>query len=100
MKHSNNIATDALLEHWLKEGKLVEGGWEAYAARNLKDAPPEQIQAMRTAWMLGAQHVYAALLHLSDSEQKAKYINAMTEELKEFQRFHLGAIEVKGDEGK
>lgn len=99
MKHSNDIATDALLAHWTSEGKVVEGGWEQFARRNLSaDAPQEQITEMRKAWMLGAQHVVAILLHLADSDQKVKVLTAMTTELKEFQRFYLRGQEVSNED--
>lgn len=96
MKHSNELATEQLVNAWAAEGKLVEGGWEAFAQRNLRGASEEQVAEMRKAWMLGAQHLYAILLHLGDSDRKVKFIDLIAQELREFQRFYLAKAAHEG----
>lgn len=59
---------DGITKAWAAQGKVVEGGWQAFVAVALQDAPPEQLREMRKAYMLGAQHLWASIFAILDPE--------------------------------
>jgi hypothetical protein len=79
------------------EGKLIELGW--YALRQMAvpaDAPDVQVDAMRTAYFAGAQHLFASIMGIlepgeepTDADMRrlsliAKELQAFEDELKRF----------------
>lgn len=53
------------------EGKLIEAGWAAF--RHLfapKGASHVQIDAMRLAYMAGAQHLFGSLMNILDAGEE------------------------------
>lgn len=54
-----------------RQGKLIEGGWVAYVATSGLDTAPElQRTEMRKAYMLGAQHLFASIMGILDSDRE------------------------------
>lgn len=79
----------AVTKEWADRGQLLEGGWQAYAQTTLFDAHPVQVSEMRKAYFLGAQHVFASLMQVLDTdrkptEQDLKVVTLIHEELEGF----------------
>ena len=54
---------DLVSKRLTDEGRIVEGGWQAMRILCLtKDAPATQIDEMRKAFFMGAQHLYASIM--------------------------------------
>ena len=83
---------DSITSEWADKGKLIEGGWWAYVATSgLTTAPETQRTEMRKAYMLGAQHLFASLMGILDSDREptAKDLHRMDlihQELDAFRR--------------
>lgn len=61
---------DMLVKRLAAEGRIVQAGFQAFAFQLLPDATPEQIDAARTAYMAGAQHLYASIMGMLDPESE------------------------------
>lgn len=67
------MADRAFLERLTKElankGKLIEAGWVSLRLNCIHpNAPPEQLQEMRMAFMAGAQHLFSSMMGMLDPE--------------------------------
>lgn len=79
----------SVTKQWADQGQLLEGGWQAYVVTTLFDAHPTQLSEMRKAYFLGAQHVFASLMQVLDTdrkptEQDLKVVTLIHEELEGF----------------
>lgn len=61
---------EKITAEWANKGKVIEGGWQAFVATSLKDARPDQLREMRKAYYLGAQHLYASIMTVMDSDRE------------------------------
>jgi len=53
------------------EGKLIEAGWEAMRIVMVPpNASAEQLDAMRMAYMAGAQHLFASIMSILEPGQE------------------------------
>jgi hypothetical protein len=53
------------------EGRLIEAGWVAMRIAVLPhDAPPAQLESMRTAYMAGAQHLFGSIMSVLDANDE------------------------------
>ena len=53
------------------EGKLIEAGWVAMRLHVIPlDAPADQLQEMRLAYMAGAQHLFSSIMDALDLDQE------------------------------
>ena len=82
---------DKIVADWTDKGKLIEGGFAAFVAVELKGVPDEQIRELRKAYMLGAQHLFASIMGILDpgndpTERDMKRMNLIHEELEAFRR--------------
>ncbi len=60
-------ATSDLIKELADKGKLIEGGFAAFAHYVIpKDAPPVQFREMQLAYMAGAQHVWSSVMNIFD----------------------------------
>lgn len=60
----------ALSRKLADDGRLIESGWAALRAIWVAhDAPDEQVNDMRKAFMAGAQHLFASIMIIMDSER-------------------------------
>jgi hypothetical protein len=67
------MADRAHLERLTKQlsddGKLIEGGWIGFRiAVDLIDAPPDQLDEMRKAFMAGAAHLFSSIMNVLDED--------------------------------
>lgn len=54
-------ATQRLTRRLMDDGKLIEAGWIGLRVLALpKDAPPAQLEELRTAFFAGAQHLWSS----------------------------------------
>lgn len=90
MNQQQMAVVDALTKEWADKGLIVEGGWRAFVATALKDAPEQQVREMRKAYFLGAQHVFASMLSFLDgpgddaTEQDMRRMGLLHNELDAF----------------
>lgn len=62
---------DELMKRFTADGKLIEAGWQSMRLLVLpRDAPAVQIDEMRKAFFMGAQHLYAALMCIMDADRE------------------------------
>ena len=62
---------DELMKRFTAEGRLIEAGWRSMLLLVLpKDAPAVQVDEMRKAFFMGAQHLYAALMCIMDADRE------------------------------
>lgn len=62
---------DELMKRFTADGRLIEAGWQSMRLLCLAaDAPEIQIEEMRKAFFMGAQHLYAALNCIMDPGQE------------------------------
>jgi hypothetical protein len=77
-------------------GKLIEAGWAGYRHLVMSpDAPPDQIEECRFAFMAGAQHLFSSIMTVldpGDEEPTAADLNKMDLIDKELRAF---AIEIQ-----
>lgn len=84
--------SDAILKKWADQGKIIEGGWVAFVAvSGLQKAPANQLNAMRKAYMVGAQHLFASIMQMLDpggepSEGDMRRMDLIARELETFRR--------------
>lgn len=76
---------------WADQGKILEGGWQAFATIWLKDAPADQLHEMRKAYFLGAEHLFACIMGFLDSdaeptEQDMRRMSLLHKELDAFRQ--------------
>ena len=58
-----NRVIDEISKRLTDEGRLIEIGWQAMRVLTLPpDAGPVQINEMRKAFFMGAQHLYASIM--------------------------------------
>ncbi len=63
------IVADQVSRELANKGKLIEGGWAAYCLMFVpKDAPPDAVAFLRTAYMAGAQHLWASVFGVLDPD--------------------------------
>ena len=63
------LVADEVSRDLANKGKLIEGGWAAYCLLFVpKDAPPDAVAFLRTAYMAGAQHLWAGVFGVLDPE--------------------------------
>jgi len=79
----------AVMKKWSDEGKIIEGGWQAFCIVSLSDAMEVQRRDMRKAYYLGAQHLWASLMNILEpgAEPTAKdeqRMQLIDDELKAF----------------
>ena len=81
---------DKRTKELVDQGKLVEAGWIAMSIIALsKDAPDIQRKEMRKAFFAGAQHLFASMLAMLDSDREPTQLdlermNQIDEELRRF----------------
>src|SRR4051794_24276946 len=52
-------------------GKIIEGGWEGFRLMVIpKEAPQIQAHEMRMAFFAGAQHLFASIIAVMDSDRE------------------------------
>ena len=62
---------DAAAKEFVDRGQLIEAGWAALRATWLSpNAPPNQVKAMRYAYMAGAQHLFASIMGVLDAGEE------------------------------
>lgn len=91
---------DAIATKLTDEGKLIEVGWQAMRIFVLPpDAPSVQVDEMRKAFFMGAQHLFASIMGILEpgAEPTDKDLDRMTlihNELEAFRKevtsFHTG----------
>jgi hypothetical protein len=92
MKTPEQQLIDKITAEWADKGQVVEGGWRAFLAVGMdKKAPPMQIEEMRKAYFLGAQHLFASVLNMlgPGSEPTEKEMRRMDLLRHEMERFVL-----------
>lgn len=68
-----------------KKGKLIEAGWTHMRVMSIPlDAPAVQVEAMRTAYYMGAHHLFTLLEQ--STENDGPRIDAIGAEMTEFMR--------------
>lgn len=84
-------------------GKLIEGGFAGFRLMVIpQDAPPNQVHEMRMAFFAGAQHLFASLMAVMDSDreptqQDFQRMTLIHEELEAFRKdFELRHVPVDG----
>jgi hypothetical protein len=64
-------ATDALAKELIDRGRLIEGGFAAFAHYVIpKDAPAIQLREMQIAFMAGAEHLFSSIIGILDPGQE------------------------------
>jgi hypothetical protein len=59
----------ALTKRLADDGKLIEAGWMGLRLSVIPlNAPPAQLDDMRLAYMAGAQHLFASIIHTMDPD--------------------------------
>ncbi len=77
---------------WTDQGKVIEGGWWAFATViGLENAPEVQRAEMRKAFMAGAQHLLTSMIDIMDARteptaQDLKRMDLIHAELEAFAR--------------
>lgn len=62
---------DEIAKRLTDDGKLIEVGWAAMRFYVLPtDAPATQIDEMRKAFFMGAQHLYASIMAVMDEDRE------------------------------
>lgn len=71
MNDQQRALHDAVLKRLADEGRLIEAGFVAMRAAIIPvDASEGQISDMRIAYMAGAQHLYASMMSVMDSDRE------------------------------
>jgi len=84
------------------EGKLIEAGWVAMRLAVIPlDAPAIQLQEMRRAYMLGAQHLFTSMMGMLDpgpdeTPDDIRRMELIAQELDTFRDEMLMAAKTKG----
>lgn len=94
---------DAVTKELVSRGLLMEAGFVSLRAIVIpKDASDAQVHEMRMAFFAGAQHLFASIMAVMDSEREPtdadlQKMSAIQEELDKFRReFELRHQPVKG----
>lgn len=84
-------------------GKLIEAGWVALRLHAIPlDAPAAQLDDMRYAYMVGAQHLFSSMLSIMDpgleeTEADVRRMDLIHRELEAFRKeIELRAAQTKG----
>lgn len=82
---------DRVAKEWADKGQLIEGGWEVLKRFSLQDCGPVQLDEMRKAFFLGAQHCYASVIGMLEdgqdpSEKEMDRMMLLHQELDAFRR--------------
>lgn len=92
-----------LSEDLADAGKLVEGGFAGFRMMVIPDdAPPIQVYEMRMAFFAGAQHLFASIMAVMDSDREPtpkdfQRLTLIHEELEAFRKdFELKHLPVDG----
>ena len=103
MKASVQEAARKLSEGLADAGKIIEGGFAGFSMMVIpKDAPQIQIQEMRMAFFAGAQHLFASIMAVMDSdrdptERDLHRMSLIHQELEAFSKnFELEHLPVDG----
>lgn len=81
---------EQLTRQLANDGKLIEAGWVSLRLHAMPpDASVDQVQAMRMAFMAGAQHLFASMLTFLDGDSEPtegdmKRMDLIDTELREF----------------
>lgn len=58
---------EKITREWAAKGKILEGGWLAYAATGMAlTTDPAKLAELRKAYFLGAQHLFASIMGMFD----------------------------------
>jgi hypothetical protein len=81
---------DDITKKLTDEGKLIGAGFIGFSIAFIpKDAPAEQVLSYRTAFMAGAQHLFASLMGILDpgaepTEDDMRRMSLINKELQDF----------------
>ena len=82
---------DKICQELADKGKILEGGWVAMRALILPDFPDMTVQVteMRKAYFAGAQHLFASIMAVMDSDREPtandmRIMDSIQKELDEF----------------
>lgn len=96
-------ALEAVSRKLADDGKLVEAGWISLRIAAINpDAPQDQLDEMRMAFMAGAQHVFASIMTIMDPGEEPtdgdlRRLDLIDGELRAFIReFELRHIVTRG----
>lgn len=87
---TNRKQHDDLAKTLISKGRLIEAGFEALRIAVIpNDAPAVQVAEMRTAFMAGAQHLFASIMSAldPDAEPSADDMQMMAKIDAELQHF-------------
>lgn len=90
MNDPKTILADQIINTLADQGKIVEGGWQAFKILRIPATAPErQKEEMRKAFFLGAQHLFAAVTGMLDpgtepTEKDMRRMELIYKELKDF----------------
>jgi hypothetical protein len=90
MRPTKLHAVDALCRELTNKGKLIEAGWLSFKAIVVPaNAPAVQINEMRKAFFIGAQHLFASIISIMESgtEPTEKDLNRMSQISQELDDF-------------
>lgn len=63
---------ERVTKEWGERGMIIEGGWQAFRLTGLPaDTPGIQLQEMRKAYYLGAQHLFASIIMILEPGTEA-----------------------------
>jgi hypothetical protein len=67
MTRPTEAQVSAMETRLIEQGKIIEAGWLGLRAMTLPpDAPPIQIDEMRSCFFAGAQHLFACIMRTLD----------------------------------
>lgn len=93
---------DRLIKEMADRGMLIEVGWLALRKLWLApDVPPDQVKALRYAFMAGSQHLFASIIGILDpgeeaTEKDLKRIDLIAAELEVFRKEMEADLPTKG----
>jgi hypothetical protein len=61
---------DEILKQAVDNGQLIAAGFAAHRAAIMPNAPEAVIDVMRVAYMSGAQHLFASIMSILDSDRE------------------------------
>jgi hypothetical protein len=90
--HASEIrkVVDAVTEHLVDDGRLIEAGWIALRIQSIPDdASAVQLDEMRNAFFAGAQHLFTSITSILDpgeepTEKDMRRMNKIVDELDRF----------------
>lgn len=80
---------NALVCRLIDEGRLIDGGWISFVYKAIpSDTPQARIDEMHDAFFAGAQHLFAGLMTIFESqssvESSLERVNRISVELEKF----------------